>query len=194
MNRVREKAKELDVIGEYDVIVVGGGPGGVPAALAAARAGSKTLIVERYGFFGGLATAGLMGPLFGYAEMKDPYVQYTKNPDASGNVGPLILGGIPLEIVRKLQEWGAAPRNEDIQWEAIRFDPEMLKHLLDAMVTEAGVEDVSEDERGNGYDLVNQAIDLSPSITTTSLTEASFPGQSTTCSYRGGAYPPITLP
>jgi len=117
-----------------------GGPGGIPAALAAARAGSKTLIVERYGFFGGLATAGLMGPLFGYAEMKDPYVQYTKNPDASGNVGPLILGGIPLEIVRKLQEWGAAPTDEDIQWEAIRFEPEMLKHLLDAMVTEAGVD------------------------------------------------------
>ena len=140
MNRVREEARELDVIGEYDVIVVGGGPGGVPAALAAARAGSKTLIAERYGFFGGLATAGLMGPLFGYAEMKDPYVQYTKNPDTSGNGGPLILGGIPLEIVRKLQDWGAAPRNENIQWEAIRFDPEMLKHLLDAMVTEAGVD------------------------------------------------------
>jgi len=115
MNRVREEARELDVIGEYDVIVVGGGQGVVPAALAAARAGSKTLIVERYGFFGGLATAGFMGPLFGYAEMKDPYVQYTKNPDAAENVGPFILGGIPLEIVRNLQERGAAPTDEDIQ-------------------------------------------------------------------------------
>ena len=65
----REKAGELELIGEYDLIVAGGGPGGVTAAIAAARNGAKTLIVERYGFFGGLATAGLMGPIFGYAEM-----------------------------------------------------------------------------------------------------------------------------
>ncbi len=46
----------------YDILVAGGGPGGVCAAVAAARAGKKVLLVERYGFLGGMATAGLVEP------------------------------------------------------------------------------------------------------------------------------------
>ena len=50
----------------YDVIVVGGGPGGCPAAIAAARGGAKVLLVERYGFLGGMATAGLVNPFMSF--------------------------------------------------------------------------------------------------------------------------------
>lgn len=50
----------------YDVIVCGGGPGGVCAAVAAAREGKKVLLIEQYGFLGGMATAGLVEPFMPY--------------------------------------------------------------------------------------------------------------------------------
>jgi len=55
---VHEPARDLPVIGEYDVIVVGGGPAGLMAATAASRAGRSTLLVEKYGFLGGAGTMG----------------------------------------------------------------------------------------------------------------------------------------
>ena len=52
------------VMGAYDVIVVGGGPAGIGAAITAGRKGLKTLVIERYGFFGGTWTAALVNPFF----------------------------------------------------------------------------------------------------------------------------------
>ena len=52
-----EPARQTPVFGEYDVIVLGGGPAGIAAAVSAARAGRSTLLVERYGFLGGMGTA-----------------------------------------------------------------------------------------------------------------------------------------
>ena len=52
-----EAARQTPLWGEYDVVVLGGGPAGMAAAVAAARAGRKTLLVERYGFLGGMGTA-----------------------------------------------------------------------------------------------------------------------------------------
>ena len=60
MRYYQEPAKELPIVGEYDVIVAGGGPAGVPAAIAAAREGAKTLLIEHFGSVGGVATTGLM--------------------------------------------------------------------------------------------------------------------------------------
>ena len=59
---ITEPAKQIDVIHETDVLVVGSGPGGLAAALAAARMGVKTTLVERFGCFGGnITTVGVEG-------------------------------------------------------------------------------------------------------------------------------------
>ena len=57
------QTKEVPVVGSYDVVVCGGGPAGLIAAIAAARGGARTALVERYGFLGGMATAGLVAPI-----------------------------------------------------------------------------------------------------------------------------------
>src|SRR5438445_10163717 len=54
---ITEPARQVRLYGEYDVAVLGGGPAGIAAAVAAARAGRKTLLIERYGFLGGMGTA-----------------------------------------------------------------------------------------------------------------------------------------
>ena len=74
----------------YDLIVVGGGPGGLPAAIAAARMGMKTLLVERSAALGGLANSGL--PLLGFVD----------------RAGDHVVGGIPQEYVDRLAEVGGS--------------------------------------------------------------------------------------
>src|SRR5947209_18564153 len=54
---IAEPARSTPVFGAFDVVVLGGGPAGLAARTAAARRGAKTLVVERYGFFGGMGTA-----------------------------------------------------------------------------------------------------------------------------------------
>lgn len=124
-----EPERTIDVIDEVDVLVVGGGPGGMPAAIAAARKGLDVLIVENYGFFGGLATTGLMGPIFGFAPS-------SYQPDQ------IILGGFPVDFIRRLQSFGGAPDNKQINWKKVRFDPEIYKHVCDAMVLESGAKTI----------------------------------------------------
>ena len=69
----------------YDVLVAGGGPGGLAAAIAAARNGARTLLVERYGFLGGHSTAGLVYP---WMSFHDP-------------AGRQVISGIGQEIVER---------------------------------------------------------------------------------------------
>ncbi len=54
---ITEPARQIPLYGEYEVAVLGGGPAGIAAAVAAARAGRRTLLIERYGFLGGMGTA-----------------------------------------------------------------------------------------------------------------------------------------
>ena len=61
---IQEAARRTPVAANVDVLVVGGGPTGVGAALAAAGEGAKTLVLERHGMLGGMWTAGLLNPLF----------------------------------------------------------------------------------------------------------------------------------
>lgn len=122
----------------YDVIVVGGGPAGVCAAISSARHGMKTLIVEQNGFCGGMATAGLVGPFM------------TCYDSAGEN---MIIRGLFEEIVDRLVERGFAIHPKDVMggtaftsWIKIGhdhvtpFESEGLKLVLDEMLSEAGVE------------------------------------------------------
>ncbi|MBV8374438.1 MAG: FAD-dependent oxidoreductase [Candidatus Eremiobacteraeota bacterium] len=111
---------------EFDVLVVGGGNAGCAAAIAAARHGARTLLVERYGFLGGTATAAMVGPWMTFH---------------SGN--DRIVGGIAQEIVERLMEKGASPGHvrdsSDYVPTITPFDPEVHKALLFEMMREAGV-------------------------------------------------------
>jgi hypothetical protein len=90
---VAEPAREIPILTECDVAVFGGGPAGACAAAAAARLGAHVLLVERYGFLGGMATAAnvnIWHSLYGMDRQ-------TK-----------VIGGLPEEIIRCLQRQGAA--------------------------------------------------------------------------------------
>ena len=60
MDKIIEKQRDLEIYGNYDVVVCGGGIAGISAALAAARTGAKTLLIENSYLLGGLATSGLV--------------------------------------------------------------------------------------------------------------------------------------
>ncbi len=126
MRTIREPAREIPVVAEAEVVVCGGGPGGFPAAIAAARHGARTLLIERHGYLGGLATAGLVAPVLGHT--------------ASESHTP-IVEGLLREITERLHALGGAPAWEESlrEW-GIRFDAEALKHVLDQMCAEAGVQ------------------------------------------------------
>ena len=90
---IEEPSKRIPVAAEVDVIVVGGGPSGLVASVAAARNGASTVLIERYGFLGGMATAALVGP---FAGVRHRYG------------GGRIVGGIPWELIRRLAACGGA--------------------------------------------------------------------------------------
>jgi len=111
----------------YDVLVVGGGNAGCAAALAAARNGARVLLVERYGFLGGTATAAMVGP----------WMTFHSGADR-------IVGGIAQEIVERLTACGGSPGHlrdaSDYVATITPFDPEMHKALLFEMMREASVD------------------------------------------------------
>jgi len=112
--------KEAPVAGAYDVVVCGGGPSGFIGAIAAARSGAKVALIERYGFPGGMATAGLVAPIS----------EFCFN-------GELVVGGIPWEFARRLEESGGATIERPQG--SVCFNPEAYKLLAQRMLIEAGV-------------------------------------------------------
>jgi FAD dependent oxidoreductase len=111
---------------DFDVLVVGGGNAGCAAAIAAARRGARTLLLERYGFLGGTATAAMVGPWMTFHSGRER-----------------IVGGIAQEIVERLMRKGASPGHlpdsSDYVATITPFDPEVHKALLFEMMREAGV-------------------------------------------------------
>jgi hypothetical protein len=119
---VREPERELTVIDRADVVVLGGGPAGVAAAVAAGRAGADVLLVERYGCLGGLATGGLVILLVTY-----------------GQRGEMLMSGLATEFYDRLKARGVARVAGRRTQESPTYDPELLKAICLDMTQEATV-------------------------------------------------------
>lgn len=120
--------QHIELKDAYDVIVVGGGPSGFVAAIAAARTGATTLLVERYGFLGGMATAASLGPI---------------SPFHFGD--EQVIEGIPQEFIDRLVEAGGSTghmkcTNPHGSGSYLCFyDHQFYKWVALQMVLEAGV-------------------------------------------------------
>ena len=121
MTTVPESSREIPVVDQVDVLVVGGGPAGIGAAISAARLGAKTLIVEQFNCLGGVATSG------GH----NHYSLFTAWHDNDTQ----IVGGIAEEMRRRIVDEGHGTYSRG----CLDFDLEGVKFLLDRMVAEAGV-------------------------------------------------------
>ena len=113
--------KNAPIVGEYDVVVCGGGPAGFIAAITAARNGARTALVERYGFLGGMATMGYVNPVS----------VFTYNNSQ-------VVGGIPWEFVQKLENMGGGFIEKPLG--NVAFEQEHYKLLAQRMTLESGVD------------------------------------------------------
>jgi hypothetical protein len=120
MKTVRESARDVPVLAEVDVLVVGSGPGGLGAALGAARAGVDTLLVERFGCLGGNITVVGVESLAWYRR--------EKTVDSEG---------IGVELEQRAKAMGATTPEVQSKSEAINAD--MFKVVADHVVAEAGI-------------------------------------------------------
>ncbi len=123
-----------------DVAVFGSGPAGIGAALAAARGGAKTYLIEKMGILGGQMTGGLVTGLHGYrvhvnANLKDGDNVYL----AMDHKTKQTVAGIPEEVVNRLKEMGAAYTSGEGPAMRQEYEPEAMKILLFKMMDEAGV-------------------------------------------------------
>src|ERR1700744_1320724 len=121
MKTIYEAARSLDVILETDVLVVGSGPGGLAASLAAARAGVSTALIDRNGCFGGNITqVGVEG----FA-----WYRHEQTIDCEG---------IGIEFEERAKAMGAAmPEPQSLSH---ALDAEMFKYVADVLVQEAGIQ------------------------------------------------------
>ena len=113
--------KKIEKISKFDVVIVGGGAAGIGAAIAAGRSGVKTAIIERFGFLGGMATAGYVNPMSEFA--------YN---------GKRIIGGIAWDFAQEMIKRNGAmvevPRCN------VSFNPEVYKLVAQKMIEKAGVQ------------------------------------------------------
>jgi hypothetical protein len=131
-------SREIPVLDETDVLVAGGGPAGIAAAVAAARSGARTRLVERFGFLGGNLTAGLVGPCM---------TSYSLDGQEQ------LIRGVFDEFVRRMEKNGGAMHPSRTHAgdayagfivyghdKVTPFEPEAAKTTALEMCREAGVE------------------------------------------------------
>lgn len=129
--------RAVPVVRETDVLVIGGGPAGIGAAIGAAKTGARALLVERYGFLGGNATASLVGP-------------FMTSYSADGKTQ--LIRGVFDELVRRMEAVGGAIHPSKVPAAVARsaymkhghtgvtpFDPEAMKMISAEMCLEYGV-------------------------------------------------------
>ncbi len=113
------KERNIQLNAEWDVIVVGGGPAGCTAAIASAREGAKTLLIEATGCLGGMGTAGLVPAWCPFSNGKD-----------------MVTQGIGKKIFEEVKKGMLHVPEDALDW--VPIDHERLKRVYDEMVTEAG--------------------------------------------------------
>ena len=120
MKQITEPAKQVPVMAQTDVLVVGSGPGGLAAALAAAREGVDTMLVERYGCFGGNITQAQVETIAWYRHEKT-----------------VAAGGIGAEFEKRAKKMGGSQKDPESLGECL--DADMFKYVADKLVQEAGI-------------------------------------------------------
>lgn len=120
---IEEPVRRIPVSYVYEVVVAGGGPSGVCAAIAAARNGARTLLVERYGFCGG--NAAIFLPLLAFLDQQ----------------GHQVIQGIGKEILDRVMELGGCLGHgrDPLHISYAPVDPEVLKRVVCEKLVEAGV-------------------------------------------------------
>ena len=131
MNRtIQEKSRATPVFGEFDVVVVGGGPAGILAASAAARARRSTILVERYGFLGGAGTAAGLSTFCGlHANVAGEHRR--------------VVRGLCDEVIERLEKMDAlSPPHLSVQHriQAQAYDISAYKIVADEMLLAAGAQ------------------------------------------------------
>ncbi len=119
MKHIEEPSRRIPVMAETDVLVVGSGPGGLSAALAAAREGVDTMLVERHGCFGGVITQSIIGTVAWYRT----------------SLETVDAGGIGVEFEQRAKERGASLSLAHYEI----LDTEVFKYIADQLVQESGI-------------------------------------------------------
>ena len=130
------------VAAQPDVLVVGGGPAGLGAALGAAQAGARVVLAERYGFLGGNATAALVMPLMSFhtqSQRSEKAGAATLLPTDHGPGKAVIRGVVATLLNRLVQANGAIPPSLKTGY-VVPFDPEIFKLVALDLLDEAGVD------------------------------------------------------
>src|SRR5256885_9717905 len=127
---------------DTDVLVVGGGPAGLGAALGAAQAGARVILAERYGFLGGNATAALVMPLMSFHtqhHVPEKRGVTTLLPTDHGP-GEAVVAGVLAKLLERLVRMGGAIPPSLATGYVVPFDPEWFKLVALDLLDEAGVQ------------------------------------------------------